>query len=1004
MNAKKLILFVLILVLNTSISAQKTALYTHSLKEFNEALALFNDHQYIASQHLFQVAKDKATDEETKATATYYIAYAAVKLGNKNADKMMQDFVKKYPTSTLRNSAFQDVADYYFENGKYSYALKWFEKINDNQLSAKERARFRFNKAYVYFVTKKYDKAKPLFEQLTSDKEFGSQAKYYIGYMAYQKDDMEEASNYFDQLTNNENYQANLPYYQADMSFKSGKFEQAIQQAKKLINQSDAKQKSELSKIIGESYFNLEKYTEATPFLKAYKGKRGKWNNTDFYQLGYAYYKQGDFANAVANFNKIINADNAVAQNAYYHLAESYLKLEKKQEALNAFKNASQMDYTPKIQEDAYYNYAKLSYEIGNPYKSVPQVILDYQNQYPKSKHKAELKELLISAYITSKNYKDALIALENSSNPNHKNIYQKVAFYRGIELFNDGKYNDAAAFFDKSLKYPLDSNFAAKAHYWKGESVYRLHNYVNAAKAFEIFYAMPEAKNLEEYKNIDYNLAYSYFKQKEYGKAKNFFNNAIDTYSDDAVRLNDSYLRLADTYFIKSDFNNALKTYDKALKLNGRDADYAQYQKAITYAFVGKNNKKISELNAFLNKYTYSKLQDDALFELGNAYVKANKNSKALSTYQRLVTNFKTSSYVPKALLKKGLIYYNEDKNEQALDEFKKIAAQFPNTDEAREAVANAKRIYVDLGRVDEYATWVRSLDYVAVSDNELEDASYESAEQKYQEANYTAAVTAFKSYLNTYNNGAYTLKAHFYLAEALHNTNKKNQAEAHYKYTIGQSKNEFTESALSRLASYYLEQKDWNKAMPILERLEQEADFQQNITFAQSNLMKGYYKLKNYNNAVAYAEKVLANDKIDNNVKSDAKVIIARSAIKTNDLVKAKTAYATLMTTATGELAAEAHYYDAFFKHQDGRYDDSNTAVQKLAKDYSAYKYWGAKGLIIMAKNFYAKDDVFQATYVLENVIKNFKKYPDVVAEAQTELDTINAKEAKRNASVGK
>jgi TolA-binding protein len=54
--------------------------------------------------------------------------------------------------------------------------------------------------------------------------------------------------------------------------------------------------------------------------------------------LGYAYYKQNDFENAISQFNKIINGKDFVAQNAYYHLGESYLKLDKKQEALNAFK------------------------------------------------------------------------------------------------------------------------------------------------------------------------------------------------------------------------------------------------------------------------------------------------------------------------------------------------------------------------------------------------------------------------------------------------------------------------------------------------------------------------------------------------------------------------------------------------------------------------------------------------------------------------------------------
>ena len=69
---------------------------------------------------------------------------------------------------------------------------------------------------------------------------------------------------------------------------------------------SDVDEVSELSKIIGESYFNLEKYADAIPYLTEYKGKRGKWNNTDFYQLGYAYYKQKDYEKAISEFNKIV--------------------------------------------------------------------------------------------------------------------------------------------------------------------------------------------------------------------------------------------------------------------------------------------------------------------------------------------------------------------------------------------------------------------------------------------------------------------------------------------------------------------------------------------------------------------------------------------------------------------------------------------------------------------------------------------------------------------------
>ena len=54
------------------------------------------------------------------------------------------------------------------------------------------------------------------------------------------------------------------------------------------------------------------------------------------------------------------------------------------------------------------------------------------------------------------------------------------------------------------------------------------------------------------------------------------------------------------------------------------------------------------------------------------------------------------------------------------------------------------------------------------------------------------------------------------------------------------------------------------------------------------------------------------------------------------------------------------------------------------------------------MMAKNFNALDDAYQATYILESVIKNFSQFDDVVAEAQTELNRIKTEEAKTNFSV--
>jgi len=53
-------------------------------------------------------------------------------------------------------------------------------------------------------------------------------------------------------------------------------------------------------------------------------------------------------------------------------------------------------------------------------------------------------------------------------------------------------------------------------------------------------------------------------------------------------------------------------------------------------------------------------------------------------------------------------------------------------------------------------------------------------------------------------------------------------------------------------------------------------------------------------------------------------------------------------------------------------------------------------------MAKNFYALDDAYQATYILESVIQNFAEFNDVVEEAKAELKRIKSEESKTNSSV--
>lgn len=995
-------IFIFFIIVNLT-NAQQSKIYTHDDVGYLKALSLYKSEQYIASQTLFYKIKNEAKDNHIKGDCAYYIANCAIRLHQQNADALMESFVENYPTSTKRNIAFNDVGDYYFRNSKYAYALKWYEKVDDENLNRKEKEAFYFKNGYSLFHSNQKKQSKKYFNKIENSESYGSQAKYYLGFLAYQGDDYKEAASYFDQVKDQEKYQEKMAYFQADMNFKLGNFDKAIDLAsQRLPLVQEDEERSQLNKIVGESYFNLKKYDKALPYLKDYKGVNGKWTNTDHYQLGYVFYKRNEFEAAISEFNKIIEGENFVAQNAYYHLAQCYLNTNKKSEALNAFKNASEMEFDDKIKEDAFLNYAKLSYEVGNPYKSVPEVLTTYLKTYPNASANEAIEKLLIDSYITSKNYKEALVLLEKKNGFEYKVAFQKVAFYRGINLFNEGKYSDALLHFDKALKEPRTPKFTSRAQYWKAECNYLLNNYQEAVIGYKQFAQHDSLVTFSEDKSLNYQLGYAYFKQKEYDQAITYFNTFTKTVANDSLRLNDAYLRLGDSYFVTSDYWKAMEIYNEAKKINGIDADYAHFQKAISYGFVGKPNEKIDDLKLFLIDYPKSQYIDDALYELGNTYVLVNNTETALKIYDELNYGHPKSSYVSMSMLKQGLVHYNNDSNEQALNKFKQVVSGFPNSEEANQAVATARLIYVDLDRVGDYVTWVKTLDFVEVTNADLDNTTYEAAEKQFLQNNSDNAIKSFEGYLQNFPNGLHSTQVHFYLGQLYYKNEMLTNAMPHYQFVISKERNEFTEQALVRLSQVYLKQSKWVEVKPVLERLEVEADFPQNIVFAQSNLMKANYQTEEYSSAVIYAEKMLQNPKIDDAVKSDAQVIIARSALKTDDYDKAELAYAEVQKIAKGALAAEALFYEAYFLHRAANFEISNTKIKELTKDHSGHKYYAAKGLVLMAKNFYQLEDSYQATYILEKVIENFSKYEDVVAEAQTELQHIKEEEAKRNSSI--
>ncbi|WP_233861168.1 tetratricopeptide repeat protein [Tenacibaculum piscium] len=992
--------------ISTTIIAQESELNIGVKSKYYQAIKLYNNKAYGAAQNLFkEVYKNSESHKNIKADAHYYDAMCAIKQGQDDANEKVLAFVRNYPQNNKKEKAFLNVGNHYFANRKAAHALKWYQKVTINQLNKPERDELNYKMGYALLVSNYLKDAKEHFKTLLGSSVYGNDARYYFGYIAYKQENFGEAEDNLSQLANDATYKAKANYYILDISFKAGRFDKSIKIGEQLLtalkeskkNKKDEKEISQISKIVGESYFNLKKYEASIPYLKAYKGTNGKWKNTDYYYLGYAYYQQKNYEEAINNFNKIIDGSNKVAQNAYYHLGECYLESQKKMEALNAFKNASEMDFDAKITESAWLNYAKLSYELGNPYQSVPEVLKGFLAKYPNNTNANEISDLLITSFLYQQDYQGALTYLKNSKSAKNKNLVNEISLYRGIQLFNENKLLEATPHFEKAT-LSINEITRNKSIFWLAETDYTIGNYQNALNHF----LQITNTDFKEAEKLPYHIAYTYFKLKNYQKSAEYFQQFLNTKLNDNNLNDDASNRLGDSFYASNKFSEAINSYQKVIEQGGVGADYAQYQTAMSYGFMGKNTQKIIAFKTLENQYPDSQLQDDALFQLATTYTTVNNTQKAQKTYENLLAKYPNSNYVPNVLLRQGLLYNNQNDKQKALQKYKEVVAKHPNSKEAKQAVSNVKNVYIDLGKVDEYATWVKNVLFINVTDADLDNATYQSAENKFLENKNQKAIIGFKKYLTAFPAGIHALNAHFYLAEAYNNTHQFKSAIPNYSYVIQQEKSEFTEIALTKLAKIYLEKEDWNNGITILEKLEKSANYPQNIIFAQSNLMKGYYQKENYNNAILYAEKVLATDKVATNITEDAKIIIARSAFKTNDFVTAEEYFYEVSRKATGELKAESLYYNAFFLNENKEYQASNKAVQNLIANYSSYKYWGVKSYIIMAKNYNALNDAYQATYILENIIKNFTEHKDITEEATSELRAIKIKEAKTNESV--
>ncbi len=986
-NMKKRISLLLFALITCTLFAQDALL--------SQAKTLFDDGKYSASQ---SVLNQLSNTGNATAEILYLNAKCSKELFLSDAILLYNQLNEVFPYHEFQDEVNKDLALIYYREKQYAFAITSFLKVKD--LSNDEL----FKLAYAHFSVDSLEDAQLYFSKImNTDSKFASTSHYYYAAIAYERGFYKSALENFKQLLNDEKFGAIAPYYISQIYFYQQEYQQLIAFAKPLSENVIASRKSEINRLLAEAYYRTDDFANAINYFEAFIAQEKEISSLVYFLLGHAYFKSANYEYAISNLEHVSNAGDSVLQYSSYYLGASYLELKQYKYALQAFKKSASYDYNKKLQEDAYYSYAKLSYQLELPFDNTLQTLTTYLETFKHPLHTKQIKTLMVQTLQATSQYAEAYAVLKEIQSPNfdQKKVLQQLAFFLGVKEFNQQNFKEAMAYFSHANEYPINDTYSYLSNFWMADCHFHLSDYEKSIDAYNGLSVSADG-HLADYENLKkYNLAYSYFQTQDYANAVKWFR-SYEKAASDSMKLNDTYLRIGDGYFMSSDFSLSATYYDKAVAFNLFDTDYALYQNSVSLGLIGKNASKVELLKRIIKDFASSSYYDNSLYDLARYYKNTSNYDLANKYYDDLISFSIDPNLIADAYLSKGMIYFNSGMGELAITEFLFVVNNYQQTKYFKEALSGLQSAYASLAKIEEYLAVIESLPEISITPAEQDSLTYNTAFMKFSEMDYKVAKNAFDKYIQRFENGIFINDATYYNAISSLKIGDTTSAVINYEKVVESGSASYQENALIFLARRSYKGDDYEKSNIYYAKLLELASSNSIQREVVIRLMIGN-ELTDKIVALKYAKQVIEFDKTDNWLLSKAYIIIARDEFDSGNYAKSKSSFETVTQLSTFDEGAEAKYYLAYLSYLDGDLVMAEQLIFALAEDYSS-DHFIAKAFILLSDIYVAQDNLFQAKATLESIIENHddqdlvniaRKKWELIVESEKEIAVDQVKE---------
>ena len=993
--------FLLLFCLAGGARAQQQLSQQKAERLYAKGKELVDHANYGAAREVFAEFLSVApANDSRRGEAQYYVAFSALSLGHADGEKLIDRFIDNNPSSPKASTAYYDLAIFFYEDKNYTKASQYFAKVDFPALTLPQQSQGHFSWGYSYFNQKKLTEALEQFNFVKKQNTpYSPAASYYAGFIEYSKENYTEALEDLKRAEANASYASVVPYLIANVYYRQKKYDELLAYAKVVSERKDVANAGEISMLVAEAYYFKGDFKKAIEAYERYFADNPeKAESPLLFRTGYAYYTLAQDDKAITYLQRSAAHSDSVSYYASYYLGILYLKAGNKPYALNAFDYARKYDTDKKLAEESAFQFAKVSYDAGRPDQAIKE-LESFLKKYPSSKHELEVRELLALAYVNGNNYNKAIEYIESLPRRNQAmdKAYQKATYLKGTELFNKENYPEAVGYFEKSLASPIDPNYTALASFWCGEAYSIGRKFEEATKHYLTVVGLGASADQNILLKTRYGLGYAYYNTQVYDRALFNFKEFVNKTTRTSPNHTDALIRYADCQYVSKAYQDALENYTRARSLNSPDIDYILLQTGIINGILRKYTEAREQLTTLITSYPRSQYRDDAIYQRAQFEIEQGNYQRAADGLSVLIRESPNSSFVPQAYVRRATSYFNLKQYDKTVSDYAHVLREYPAHPVAQDVLLPLQEALKLAGRSDEFDSYLAQFKKINPENTKLESVEYETSKNIYFDQQYQKAISSFNAFIKNYPQSVHNNEAKYYIAESHYRLNQYDKARPLYEAISTDMSLNLGNKIVARMAEIDFSQRNYKSAIENFHKLESMAASKRDLFNAWSGLMESFYLLGQNDSVTVYASLILEKGNVNVSAQNKASLYLGKAAMAKGDYQTAQDEFLNTLNSARDEYGAEAKYLLAEIFYRTQKHKQCYETLISLVNDFAAYEAWVGKAFLLLADNFLATGDVFQAKATLQSLLPDFP-LESIRNEATLKLKKIEAEQLNK------